>query len=68
MVVPAAGGVQLTADQLSKLNSELSMVEGNCRVFGDMLAEFLKDTANQDADDVQLLRVCIFVSFIFMRA
>ena len=55
---PAPGGtgpVNLTAEQLGKLRSELDVVEQNCKVFSEMLTEMTP--GQEDRSDLELLQV-----------
>ena len=49
------GPVNLSAEQLAKLRSELDVVEQNCKVFSEMLTEM--SPGQEDRSDLELLQV-----------
>ena len=54
-VVPPAGPIQLSPEQLSKLRSELDIVQQNFKVFSEMLTELTP--GQEDPSDWDLLQV-----------
>ena len=60
-MVPVAGPVNMTPEQMAKLKSELDMVEQNARVFGEMLTEM---KPGQPGGDLELLQVIKHVFYI----
>ena len=61
--VPATSGpITLNQEQLSKLNSELDVVQQNCKVFNEMLTEMTP--GQEDASDLELLQVCVRVKLL----
>ena len=58
--VPVAvnsGPVTLNQEQLTKLNSELDVVQQNCKVFNEMLTEMTP--GQEDPSDLELLQVSV---------
>lgn len=53
------GPVMLNTEQLAKLRSELDIVQGNVKVFGEMLTEMTPGQENRE--DLELLQVEITV-------
>lgn len=49
------GPVHLSPDQLAKLRSELDVVQGNMKVFGEMLTELAPSGGDQHSSDLDLL-------------
>lgn len=51
----STGPVNPSAEQLAKLRSELDVVQGNLKVFGEMLTEMTP--GQEDPSDLELLQV-----------
>lgn len=55
------GPVNLNPEQLAKLHSELDIVQGNMKVFGEMLTELTP--GKEHPQDLELLQVIFLVYY-----